>query len=378
MKRSTTTLIERIYEAAIYPQRWDAVFLDLAACFNSETAGMWVYCEDAASPVSRMVGAIDDAEMAFYNRHLAAQNPWYQIPGLMRPGCALTDTSIEVIRQDPRAFTRTAFYQEWIKHLGLRHVLGGTLADTAGRHLNFTFLRSARAGAYREREVAAFRRLSCHVAKSVELSGQIEAHRWTHELAEASLNRLGIGVVIVDAARRLLFANFKGEALLRARSGIVLRDHHLCAADPQYQEELERAIGLLAGGGGHARIDIRESTAPMTLHLSSHLQTASFLSTAKRAVTLFVIDASPGPPSRIARFKQLWKLSNKEAQFADLLLRGLTVKEAAERLDMTFETARWYCKQAMHKIGVNKQSQLIATLLSDVLVSGGTDVSEWA
>ncbi|MGH8200931.1 MAG: hypothetical protein ACREVO_11305 [Steroidobacteraceae bacterium] len=49
MKRNTTTLIERIYEAAIYPERWDAVFLDLAAGFNSETAGMWVYCEDAAS-----------------------------------------------------------------------------------------------------------------------------------------------------------------------------------------------------------------------------------------------------------------------------------------------------------------------------------------
>jgi hypothetical protein len=53
-------------------------------------------------------------------------------------------------------------------------------------------------------------------------------------------------------------------------------------------------------------------------------------------VTIFVVDASPGPPSRIARFKQLWKLSNKEAQFADLLLRGLTVKEATQMLDMTF------------------------------------------
>jgi DNA-binding CsgD family transcriptional regulator len=197
MTPSTTTLIERIYEAAIYPERWEAVFLDLAARFNSETAGMWVYSEDEASRVSKMVGAIDDAEMAFYNRNLAAQNPWYQIPGLMRPGCALTDTSIEVILRDPRAFTRTAFYQEWIKHLGLR----------------------------------------------------------------------------------------------------------------------------------------------------------------------------------IARFKQLWKLTNKEAQFADLLLRGLTVKEAAERLNMTFETARWYCKQAMHKIGVNRQSRLIATLLSNVLISGDTEAA---
>jgi DNA-binding CsgD family transcriptional regulator len=67
-------------------------------------------------------------------------------------------------------------------------------------------------------------------------------------------------------------------------------------------------------------------------------------------------------------------LSNKEAQFADLLLRGLTVKEAAQKLDMTFETARWYCKQAMHKIGVNRRGQLIATLLSNVLVSVDTDV----
>lgn len=368
--KDVSNLVEKIYDAALHPNLWEQVLLELAAHFNSDTAGMWVHTADAASRLSKMVGRIDDAEMSFYNQHLAEENPWYQVPGLMRPGCALTDTTLEILHKNKRAFTQTLFYQEWLKKLELRHVLGGTLLDTAGSHLNFTFLRNAQAGRYSEREIKEFGTLSRHVCKAIEISVQIDARRWAQQLCEASLNQLTIGFIIVDTAGRIVFANAKAEALLQLGTTIVLRNSRLAACATSDSDRLQTVINKLAVSGGHEIIAMRNVPATsLTLYLSGNLDTNSFLSVSKSAVTIFIVDSMSNFTEAVNRLKQVWGLSSKEAQFAELILKGFSIKESAEALQITFETARWYCKQVMQKVGVSRQSQLVGKLLRSTLIN---------
>ena len=315
-----------------------------------------------------MSGVIDASQMNFYDRNIAAQNPWYQVPGLMAPGRILTDVSLETHYKASDAFTRTRFYQDWTRPLGMRHTIGGTLLDESGTHLNFTLFREAGAGPYDVREVEEFRMLSRHLAKAVQLGRKIDIQRCAREWSEAALDQLDVAVLIVNAEGRILQANRRAEALVRndAGSGLETRGSHLVASDHSNHEMLTGLLRKLDENGGcdtHAL----PNTA-LTLFLTARSYSGFPLLPASRLITLFAIDMHSAPASSVERLRTLWSLSNKEAGFATLLLQGLGVKEIGVQLGLTVETARWYCKEIMRKVGVKRQSQLVSRLLRGMIV----------
>ena len=361
-------LIERIYDTAITPRDWESVIDAVAAHFNSQGGGFFVHSEDPAARLYQMTGVIDAGQMSFYDRNVAAQNPWYEVPGWMAPGRILTDVSLETHHKVADAFTRTSFYQDWTRPLGLRHTIGGTLLDESGSHLNFTLFREAAAGPYELQEVEEFRILSRHLAKAVQLGRKIDLQRCARQWSESALDQLDVAVFVVNAEGRILHANRRGETLLRveAGSGLEARGSHLAAADHSNHEMLLGLLKKLDLNGGYA-VQTLPNTA-LTLFLTARMYTGFHLLPAARLTTMFAIDLQSAPATSAERLRMLWSLSNKEAGFATLLLQGLGVKEIGVQLGLTVETARWYCKEVMRKVGVKRQSQLVSRLLRGMMV----------
>lgn len=366
-------LIERIYDTAITPRDWESVIDAVAAHFNSQGGGFFVHSEDPAARLYQMTGVIDAGQMSFYDRNVAAQNPWYEVPGWMAPGRILTDVSLETHHKVADAFTRTSFYQDWTRPLGLRHTIGGTLLDESGSHLNFTLFREAAAGPYELQEVEEFRILSRHLAKAVQLGRKIDLQRCARQWSESALDQLDVAVFVVNAEGRILHANRRGETLLRveAGSGLEARGSHLAAADHSNHEMLLGLLKKLDLNGGYA-VQTLPNTA-LTLFLTARMYTGFHLLPAARLTTMFAIDLQSAPATSAERLRMLWSLSNKEAGFATLLLQGLGVKEIGVQLGLTVETARWYCKEVMRKVGVKRQSQLVSRLLRGMMVLPAAD-----
>lgn len=366
-------LIERIYDTAITPRDWESVIDAVAAHFNSQGGGFFVHSEDPAVRLYQMTGVIDAGQMSFYDRNVAAQNPWYEVPGWMAPGRILTDVSLETHHKVADAFTRTSFYQDWTRPLGLRHTIGGTLLDESGSHLNFTLFREAAAGPYELQEVEEFRILSRHLAKAVQLGRKIDLQRCARQWSESALDQLDVAVFVVNAEGRILHANRRGETLLRveAGSGLEARGSHLAAADHSNHEMLLGLLKKLDLNGGYA-VQTLPNTA-LTLFLTARMYTGFHLLPAARLTTMFAIDLQSAPATSAERLRMLWSLSNKEAGFATLLLQGLGVKEIGVQLGLTVETARWYCKEVMRKVGVKRQSQLVSRLLRGMMVLPAAD-----
>lgn len=361
-------LIERIYDTAITPKDWESVIDAVAAHFNSQGGGFFVHSDDPAARLYQMTGVIDAGQMSFYDRNIAAQNPWYQVPGWMAPGRILTDVSLETHHKAADGFTRTSFYQYWTRPLGLRHTIGGTLLDEAGSHLNFTLFREAAAGPYELREMEEFRVLARHLAKAVQLGRKIDLQRCARQWSEAALDQLDVAVFVVNAEGRILHTNRRGETLLRveAGSGLEARGAHLAAADHANHEMLLSLLKKLDLNGGYAVQTLPNTT--LTLFLTARMYTGFHLLPAARLITMFAIDLQSAPATSAERLRMLWSLSNKEAGFATLLLQGLGVKEIGAQLGLTVETARWYCKEVMRKVGVKRQSQLVSRLLRGMMV----------
>lgn len=49
-----------------------------------------------------------------------------------------------------------------------------------------------------------------------------------------------------------------------------------------------------------------------------------------------------------------------------LMVQGNTIKQVASKLDLTENTARWYSKQIMSKVGVKRQAELSTLMMKDI------------
>ncbi len=79
---------------------------------------------------------------------------------------------------------------------------------------------------------------------------------------------------------------------------------------------------------------------------------------------IFVIDGAALPRGRASLMCQLFSLTPTEARMADLLLQGLEMREAAERLRISLATARFHLKRVFVKTHTHRQSELMRLMLS--------------
>ena len=63
------------------------------------------------------------------------------------------------------------------------------------------------------------------------------------------------------------------------------------------------------------------------------------------------------------RWRELYDLTQAEARLALLLARGLSVRDAGERLGIRITTARTHHQRIIHKTDTRRQSELVALLL---------------
>ena len=359
-------LVEAIYDAALNPEQWDIAVSGLKDAFNSIAAGFFVQTAD-----QRLEGAffhgLDHDEMVIYGKHFARNNPWFTIPGLMRPGRVLTDLSLEKIHNDSRAFLKTEMCQEWCKKQDFRHAMGGSLLDRHGNLLNFTFFRSQQAGHYTDAEIKRYQTLCRHLMKAVEINARVAAQAPGVGGQESALDCLRFGVITLDGYGRIAFMNKYASALLNGKQGIYEKELRLKTVDHNAQNLFDRVIDQAFREQKSATLTLpRPAAAGLSLCVIAASDQRNFLGMPSRSVTIFISDPDDTAITNVAYIAKRWRLSPLEARFALQLLKGQSIKEIATVLELTHSTAQWYCKQIMQKLGVKRQPEMILKLMNDL------------
>ena len=65
---------------------------------------------------------------------------------------------------------------------------------------------------------------------------------------------------------------------------------------------------------------------------------------------------------------QAYELSTREQQITELIARGVSTAEMAERLFLSIHTVRDYVKAIFDKVGVSSRGELVATLFAEHVV----------
>lgn len=370
-------LTETIYSAAVDQSVWPEVMAFLRRTFKSQVEAFYILDFARQSKKVVHVGGLDEFYWkSFDDRYFTADNPWMHSEPLHRPGVVRTDKSLAEYFRDARILRKSQYYNDWLRPQGIAHSLGVTLLAENGAKANLTLLRPAEAGCYSMREVRQFGRISEHLRRAARIALRLESASDGSRLALQALNSLPYGAVFLNSKGKILYCNESADALLREGDAITARGGRLTAVEQGDAQDLAGMLDRVASdpteeaGIGPDSLAIRRPNQAGTLVLNAVRLPADqrAFATACPSVFVLIVDTSSMRTSDGERFRRSYALTEGEARLAQALVSGNSVKQAADAMGITYETARWYLKILFQKTETNRQGELVARLLGDAAV----------
>jgi DNA-binding CsgD family transcriptional regulator/PAS domain-containing protein len=370
---SPEELTDAVYRAALEPAAWDDVMRLLSDRFPSAAQTFYILHLEPrrVQPVS-LVGIGPRWLRCFDEHYFARDNPWIKLTQrLHRPGLVRTNERLERFLRDPGVLYRSSYYNDWMRPQGFKYTIGNTLLSEDGIVANITLLRAPDMKTFSGAEVLAFELLSKHMTRALQMGIRLERPE-NCPASTATLDAMPQAIVVLDAQRRVLYANAAAESVLARKRGLMVRQGELRATDEGDQQRLATCVAdALSAGGPAAR-----GNAALVLRLgeSGHLRLhalplAGSLGRAlisRPTVLLMITEHVRLAPASHAVICQLYGCTSSEARLARLLAEGHTLQESATRMGITYGTARAYMKVVFEKVGVHTQAQLVARVLGDV------------
>ncbi|HEX2885147.1 hypothetical protein [Vineibacter terrae] len=302
--------------------------------------------------------------VAVYERDFAARDVWAQ--GLMRE-VGRVHRCAEMI---PTAeLKRTPFYGDFLRpHYNLLYALGSMVPVGTDSMAMIGLHRVATRDYFSSHEQDQLQRLVPHIGRALHLHRRYR--QWTEQgPLVAVLDRLRTAVVVVDDHQRIRFANAAALGLLSQADGIAAHNDRLVAADLKTSAALERALAVALGGAVPAdcslSVVIARRRQPRSLLASIFpLNFVDLLRGDQRAALVVLIEPSLRPGMSRTRAAMLFGLTDAESRLVDLLGQGVRLEVAADLLAISRNTARNHLAAIFRKTGINRQSELIALLMS--------------
>lgn len=272
-------------------------------------------------------------------------------------------------------------HREWLRSAGLAPMWPLVFLSEAGpgRPTGGVILHRRRPSQpFSESEVALAGFLGPHLTRGLAIrEGQREARRSRLALAEL-VDRLLPGVVFFDRTGRIVSRNRSSSAVLSGDFGLRLESDRLRASRPAEDSHLCGLIRSVTGPRPTSSLHEHDHRAvmtvsysdtqpPLSISLMRFLDGANAVHDATPVACALIGNPSVGTSSGfIGSLKQLFGLSQAEAELARLLVEGRSLQEAAEIRQTSFNTVRTQIAKIFRKTGTARQSDLVRLVLTTV------------
>ncbi|WNJ88625.1 LuxR C-terminal-related transcriptional regulator [Bosea sp. 685] len=263
------------------------------------------------------------------------------------------------------------------------------IAETSASPESQSFCVGVRRGREQPRfsveDMAWFMRIASHLQRATELSQSVSQAR----MAASIIGRLPFGVLVVDAQKRVIASNPAATELTRhSWSGIKVRRGILTARNGLDVDKLQHAVSAAcqlqergrAQAGRDAFIHSRSHASDgdaLAISICPLPQAERHAAGEGSYAVVFAQKLSLSLPfGFVEQVQSVFGLTPKEAQLACSLAEGFSLKEAAQRQDIRFKTARSYLEEIFQKTGVRQQSQLVAVLKTIQLILGNAAMAD--
>lgn len=351
-RASIAPLLERIRDAAFGTVPWETVLEGLTQTFRAH--GALLFTELRRGGGWGISTGVDARFQADYFAYFAGIQPLCMNTFSIPEGSVLTDEMVM-----PKAeFRRTEFFADWSRPQGFESVLHLRVENSDAGMIGITLTRP---DPFEAEDIALKRRLAPHIRGSIRAHLRLsEALASGRAMAEA-LDRMRRGMIGLDAAGRIVFANQAARALLAAGDALRAEGGLLAARRPDRTAALRRMIGIAALGGppGVLVLPRPEGRAPV-LAEAVPVGAPAALPGLHPPPTVLLMLSDPeddrGPAATLLR--ELYGLTATEAAVAIRIARGEGLEAAARALGIARSTARTHLRSAFGKTDTHRQAEL--------------------
>lgn len=368
-------LVTLIYKGPLEPTPFQGFLEALARRMRCSNAGMVLRLSRQGTPPLIIWGRpqpIGEAEARRINeRHAELGDLDPLRNALTRPGHILTLSEV----MSPAELAENRFYQEIMRPYGIGHELGMYVSEPGGWDANVGLTAGPDDDDFTQADKDVLIALRPHLEQALTLFSRLRRDETELQAMIDALDRLTICTFILDGASRVIRTNSAARTLLQSSRDVRLTEGRLSLAGKASNAALQQLVGKAisarrsSGSSTEAlRVDV-DAERPLGVLVRTIEAPTRYVNDAEPAAVIYVSGLETGQPlERLV--SQIFDLTPSEAHLAALLAGGLSLSEAAGKLDLTENTVRSYCKTILSKTGVSRQADLVRLILRSVAVLG--------
>lgn len=195
-------------------------------------------------------------------------------------------------------------------------------------------------------------------------------------ISALTLDRIPIGIMVVDGAGRLRLSNHAGDRILAAKDGLYVDGAGICrTSSAETTRALHARLRAIASAMATGVLDSQTVAIERPSLLRPLAVTMAPLAPSGNGewlVTLMIRDPDRQSVPSVEAVASIFGLSRAEAVIACALAQGLRIEDAAVDAGVTISTARTYLKHIFAKTHTNRQSDLVKLLLAYAIETAST------
>jgi DNA-binding CsgD family transcriptional regulator len=364
-----SALIGCLYDTALDPMGWPRIAQTIARTFESESCALQL--RDTGTGQTTVLGAtanLNARALADYEAHYHNTDPWVARANELALGRPVIGQQLI----DDAELLTSEWYNDWCRKVGQFHLVGSAFA-IGPQAIGVIGIHRPRGDAPFDGEhTRMLGLLLSHLARAMQLYRHLDGLQRERKVALTALDALSVGVMVVAAGGRLLFANTLAESLLRAGQGLMVSYGLLHARDGRKDQALHHAIctvGLRTrdrSAGAEAVLTLpRPEGRPLSLLICPMGAEMLGLEPIQPVAMIFIADPDDQCRPAPETLAKLYSLTPAEARLTAALLDGEQLADYADRLGLSVHTVKTQLKHVFGKTGHGRQADLIRDVLSN-------------
>jgi DNA-binding CsgD family transcriptional regulator len=359
-------LVGSIYDVALSADGWEPLLERMTALFDGTATVFFVRDRLAVETVFFRTWGLPEAALSESVDRFTAMDVGLDTPLSLPPGSVTTEeTGAPQVHADGEI-------QDFLRRWDVERFIGGDVFRDARRFGVVAVLGSRRRAAFGAAETDLLHTLIPHLRRAVELRSHFAERDANRSVVQEVIDGMLTGVVLLDAAGRVLTANAAAQRIMAARDGLTLSHDRLRASaktdDDLLQKAISEAIAISerSDAPGGAAISVRRPSGGRTYAVLVSPGARAVAESALRIASAIVLigdpDSALGSAEAVA--VQLYGLTPGEARLACAVASGESLESYASARGINVSTARWTMKQVLAKTGAKRQADLVRILLT--------------
>lgn len=361
-------VVELIYAAALDPSQWPAAM-----------AGVADRVGGASATLSRL-----DIRNADGDQILARTNPEYlrlykdyqsvnvfsiiaqpERAEYMRSWRPTVLTEADCLDWDD--YQRSDFCHGYMRPRGVNAAMFIRLELEETRIAVLNIGRATARGRYDRQDLEAAARLQTHLIRAYRFGRKLALARGPERDLARAIEASSQALYLIDATGAVRFTNPAGEHLLSQGKGLTVLNGRLNSPHSETARRLDQLLGAAtrseAPAGGAMSLPAPGQRFPMALRVVPIPAATDPIFGGLRTALVCVTDLETTVRSPEDELRALFGLTFAEARVATAIFDGLSMREAAERLDVALNTVRFQLARVYEKTGVTRQAELVKIMM---------------